>query len=71
MNVTWEREIEREGESGREREGGREPSRATDLDGIMACEGWGFVARTAKVFVTVEEYRNASWGDLRRLPELP
>ena len=32
----------------------REPSPATDLDGIMACQGWGLlVVRTVNGFVTV------------------
>ena len=56
---------------------GAEP--ATDLDGRMACQGWGLeVARTTNGFFTVEEYRYASsgnlrqfdyasWGDLRQL----
>ena len=39
---------------------------ATDLDGIMAYQGWELqVAWTANAFVTVEEYRFASSGNLR------
>ena len=35
----------------------REPSPATDLDGIMACQGWGLeVARTGNSFVTEEHF---------------
>ena len=49
----------------------REPSPATDLDGIMASHGWDLeAARTATGFVTVEEYSFTSCGNLRRLPEL-
>ena len=45
----------------------REPSPATDLDGIMTCQGWGLQVAG---FVTVEEYRYACSGNLRKLPEL-
>ena len=38
----------------------REPSPATDLDGIMACQGWGLeVARTGNSFVTEEHFGNS------------
>ena len=46
----------------------KEQSPATNLDGIMAYQGWELqVAWTANGFVMVEEY---SSGNLLRLPEL-
>ena len=49
----------------------RKPRPATDLDGIMACQGRELSETwTASGFVTVEEYHCASSGNLRRLSEL-
>ena len=39
----------------------KEQSPATDLDDIMACQGWELqVARTSNRFVTVEDYHSTS-----------